>query len=91
MDEPYTFTARIAERWPTQLQIVPDDWPAFEAYIQAVGITTDIHWHSGNYVTVGVRQFVARAKNAERVQYTIRPKNRANGRGIEAVDLQPIG
>lgn len=89
-EETYTFTAKVAERWPDALQIVPHDWEAFVAFIERAGITTDIHWHPGNYVSVGVREFVARAGNAERVRYSIRAKATRRGREIEAVDLQPI-
>jgi hypothetical protein len=94
MAEQYSFTARIAERWPnlrpTQLQIVPDDWDAFEAYIQRTGITTDIGWHPNHYVTVSTREFVARAENVGRVRYTIQPLDCADGRRIRAIDLEPI-
>ena len=90
MDESYTFSATVAERWPDGLQIVPDDWPAFVAYIERVGITTNIHWHPKNYVSVGSRPLVERAGSAERVQYTIQPKDTARGREIEAIDLQPL-
>lgn len=86
MDEIYAFDATIAERWPNQLQIVPDDFDGLVAFYQRAGITTDPHWHPNHYVTVNKRELIQKAEGATRVRYSLR----ANGTRTAAVDLVVI-
>ncbi len=53
-------------------------------------MSINIHSHPGSFVSVGVREFVSRAENSERVRNLIRAKDTQSGREIEAVDLQAI-
>lgn len=70
--EVYTFTARVAERWRNEIQIVPDDPDAFLAYRDRAGLRLNPHWHGEEiYVSVGKRELVERCGNARRVRYSV--------------------
>jgi hypothetical protein len=90
-DEIYTFSAAVAQRWGNgQIQITPDDWDAFVAFIDRTGITTDINWHPDRLVTVSRRELLARVEGAQRVRYSVRAKTTRRGREMWAVDIEPI-
>lgn len=91
MEETYTFDARIAERWPQQIQVVPDDRAAFLAYLERAQLTCDPFWHGDEiYVTVGNQALIQNSEGAERVRYSVQAKATRAGRQMWGVGLEPI-
>lgn len=83
----YTFTARVAERWPNEIQLVPEDEPAFLEFVNRSGIESDPYWHGAEiFITVGARALVDRIGTAERVRYTVENRGtRMYGVGVEPI------
>lgn len=87
MNEQYTFTARVAERWPNEIQIVPDDPEAFLNYLARAQLQLDPYWHGPEiWVSVGSQRLVAASEGAEWVRYTVTKR----GSRMYGIALEPI-
>jgi hypothetical protein len=91
MEEVYCFTAQVAERWPNEIQIIPDDEQAFVDYLQRARLECDPYWHGpAVYVTVRRRELVERSEGAARVRHCVQAKQTRRRREMRGVSLEPI-